>query len=214
MVLANVGPDEEAEFNRWYDREHMRERVEVPGFTSAQRYVAAGSPPWKYLALYQTESLSTFSSPVYRQALANQSAWSKRVLTRFRDPQRCVAERTLRFGYGIGGAVSLTLIRPRVARADHVRELLATEILPSLAAQEGVIEASLLECDPALSKPVAEYPTSAIDLVTPDDWFVVLAGVGTENVSAEIGAVGGELVEISQRIGTFTLLWDLHRADL
>jgi len=94
MVLANVEPESEAEFNRWYDREHMRERVEVPGFLSAQRYLSAGPSPWKYLATYETESLQTLRSPAYTNALARQSSWSKRTLGKFKDPQRCVGERT------------------------------------------------------------------------------------------------------------------------
>ena len=47
----DVEPVNEAEFNRWYDKEHMEERASIPGFLNARRYIAlAGSP--KYLNLY------------------------------------------------------------------------------------------------------------------------------------------------------------------
>jgi hypothetical protein len=215
MVLANVGPEDEAEFNSWYDREHMRERVEVPGFISAQRYVSDGSSQWKYLALYETEGLSTFTSPVYRQALASQSAWSKQILGRFRDPQRSVGERTCRIGYGIGGTVNLTRIRPRPGRAAALRRSLSETILPSLAARAGVVEASLVECDPVLSKPVAEYPTGGLDVVRPDDWFVIVGGTtGTATAIDLTSELPADLAETAEGVGTFSLLWDLHRADL
>jgi hypothetical protein len=214
MVLANVGPEDEAEFNSWYDREHMRERVEVPGFISAQRYVSDGSSRWKYLALYETEALATFTSPVYRQALANQSAWSKQILGRFRDPQRSVGERTCRIGYGIGGTVNLARIRPRPGSADALRRSLSVTVLPSLAARAGVVEASLIECDPVLSRPVAEYPKGGLDVIRPDDWFVLVGGTGARETTIEVpGECPEALVETVERIGTFSLLWDLHRAD-
>ena len=215
MVLANVGPEDEAEFNRWYDREHMRERVEVPGFVCAQRYVSDGSGPWKYLALYETESLSTFTSPVYRQALLNQSTWSKQILSRFRDPQRCVAERTCRVGYGVGGAVTLMRVRPRPAQAEALRRALADRILPELAARDGVVEASLVECDPVLSRPVAEYPKGGLDLIEPDDWFVIIGGAGPAHPALDVAdQSSGDPFEACERIGSFSLLWDLHRSDL
>ena len=215
MVLANVGPDDEAEFNEWYDREHMRERVEVPGFISAQRYVSDGNSRWKYLALYETEGVSTFRSPVYREALANQSAWSKQILTRFRDPQRSVAERTCRIGYGIGGTVTVTRLRPRAEGAEALRRSLCEDVLPGLASQAGVVEASLVECDPVLSKPVAEYPTGGLDVIKPDDWFVLVGGSGTGQTPLDVAvALPEPLVETVEQIGRFSLGWDLHRSDL
>ena len=56
MLLTSMDIDasDEAEFNRWYDREHLEERVAIEGFLEARRYVVdEGSP--KYLCLYSTE---------------------------------------------------------------------------------------------------------------------------------------------------------------
>jgi hypothetical protein len=214
MVLANVAPEDEAEFNRWYDREHMRERVAIPGFLSAQRYCAVGPADWKYLALYHTEDLSTFTTPAYRKALANQSPWSKQILTRFRDPQRAVAERTCRAGYGVGGAVRLGRLRPNHSRAAALREVLASKGLPALVACEGVCEASLFESDPTLSKPVPEYPKSSIDKIKPDDWLLLVQTTGPAAVISSVVDVPGDLIEAFEWIGSFSLSWDLHRSDL
>ena len=32
LTSMNIDPVHEAEFNRWYDREHLEERVAMPGF--------------------------------------------------------------------------------------------------------------------------------------------------------------------------------------
>src|SRR6185295_4098933 len=47
-VLAfwhDVAPGGEAEFDQWHLREHIPERVAVPGFLRCRRYVTLGAPP-------------------------------------------------------------------------------------------------------------------------------------------------------------------------
>ena len=214
LILANVGPADEAEFNRWYDREHMRERVAIPGFLCAQRYRSIAPAPWTYLALYHTESFSTFTSLVYRKALANQSPWSKQILSRFRDPQRAVSRRTGRAGYGMGGFVRLARLRPRAIKAEALRERLIAEVLPALVARESILEASLFESDPALSRPVPEYPKSSIDKVRPDDWFLIVHATEPAAFPGDDKLLTGDLIQAFEWIGAFSLMWALHRSDL
>lgn len=38
FVATDVAAQDEADFNQWYDREHVEERVRVPGFLSGTRY--------------------------------------------------------------------------------------------------------------------------------------------------------------------------------
>ena len=40
MVFTDVPEDVEEEFNRWYDEEHIPERLSIPGVLSAARYTA------------------------------------------------------------------------------------------------------------------------------------------------------------------------------
>ena len=62
-------PAFEAEFNHWYDTEHMEERARIPGFQSTRRYVALDGGP-RYLAPYETSSLDVFRSDAYRAKIA------------------------------------------------------------------------------------------------------------------------------------------------
>ncbi|MBI2881497.1 MAG: hypothetical protein HYY21_07895 [Candidatus Tectomicrobia bacterium] len=57
-------PSLEGEFHDWYDREHIPERLRVPGFLSAARYEAVGDGP-RYLARYNLEDLSVLAHPDY-----------------------------------------------------------------------------------------------------------------------------------------------------
>ncbi|MBI3043094.1 MAG: hypothetical protein HYY78_09745 [Betaproteobacteria bacterium] len=64
LVWTDVPADMEAEFNDWYDREHMRERVEVPGFIRGRRFAAVSGAP-RYLALYEAQSAAVMMSDAY-----------------------------------------------------------------------------------------------------------------------------------------------------
>jgi|SRR5580698_7654889 hypothetical protein len=54
-VWTDIDAEFEAEFNRWYDEEHITRLLEVPGFLSAGRYVALKGGP-RYLVIYELAS--------------------------------------------------------------------------------------------------------------------------------------------------------------
>ena len=53
MTTMDIAPEHEAEFNEWYEREHIAERVAIEGFMEARRYIAVDAAP-KYLGLCST----------------------------------------------------------------------------------------------------------------------------------------------------------------
>ena len=77
MVWADVPADTEAEFNRWYNDEHLAERLAIPGFLSGARYEAVKGGP-KHLACYELETAAVLESPAYKTVLANPTEWTRR----------------------------------------------------------------------------------------------------------------------------------------
>ena len=77
MVWADVPAEKEPDFNRWYNEEHLAERMSVPGFLSAARYEAVKGGP-KHLAVYELESPAVLESPAYKKVQANPTSWTKR----------------------------------------------------------------------------------------------------------------------------------------
>ena len=45
MVFTDVDPNQEEEFNAWYDTEHISDVLAVPGVLSGARYRAYSPPP-------------------------------------------------------------------------------------------------------------------------------------------------------------------------
>jgi hypothetical protein len=81
LTMTEPPPAMEEEFNAWYDDEHMAERLAIPGFRSAQRWVTDCLPgQGKYLATYELDSLGVLESPAYLARFQNQTPWSRRCL--------------------------------------------------------------------------------------------------------------------------------------
>jgi hypothetical protein len=78
MVWCDVPADKEAEFNRWYNEEHLAERLSVPGFLSAARYEAVKGGP-KHLAVYELENPAVMESEAYKKVSNNPTAWTKKI---------------------------------------------------------------------------------------------------------------------------------------
>src|SRR5438270_447436 len=64
MVWADVPADKEEEFNRWYNEEHLPERMAIPGFLGGARYEAVKGGP-KHLACYELESAAVMESAAW-----------------------------------------------------------------------------------------------------------------------------------------------------
>jgi hypothetical protein len=76
LTLTEPPPAMEEEFNAWYDEEHIPERLSIPGFRSARRWVRDRT----YLATYELDSPQVLQSPAYLARYHNQTPWSKRCL--------------------------------------------------------------------------------------------------------------------------------------
>ena len=211
LTSMNIDASDEAEFNRWYDREHLEERVAIEGFLEARRYVAHEGNP-KYLTLYSTKTFEVLDSPAYRTALANQTAWSKANIARFKDMIRAVARITISRGTGRGAALGIVRLRPVAGGADKLRAALREQLDP--ASLDGIISMHLIESDPALSKPITDNPSAANPGA--GDWFVLID-------ATDIGAVPAAAARLTNNAafkpllitsGVYRLMWDVAKSDL
>jgi len=212
LTSMDINPSDEAEFNRWYDREHLEERVAIDGFLEARRYVAhEGSP--KYLCLYSTATLDVLDSPVYRAKLANPTDWSKRTMARFKNMIRAVARITISRGQGRGAALGVLRLRPLAGGEDRLRAALRERLDPEQL--DGIISMHLIESDPALSRPLTDDPSAPNPGA--GDWFVLIDGTHLNAISAAIAArFTGSAFEqgIMISAGSYNLMWNLERSDL
>jgi hypothetical protein len=205
LTSMNVDAADDAEFNRWYDREHLEERVAIPGFLEARRYVAHDGNP-KYLSLYSTETFEVLDSPAYRTALANQTAWSKANIARFKDMIRGVARISISHGVGRGAVLGIIRLRP-AGGEDKLRATLRGLLDP--AKHDGIISMHLLENDPTLSKPLTDNPSTA----GAGDWFVLIDATEVKAIPA-VMALFAPFKPQTVSSGVYKLMFDLAKSDL
>lgn len=87
VVEIDVAPAYEEELNRWYDEEHIPERLAMPGFQAARRYRSLDQPS-TFLAVYAINSPETVTSDSYMSR--PQSPWTRRLMPHWRAMTRTV----------------------------------------------------------------------------------------------------------------------------
>lgn len=78
LTLTEPPAGMEEEFNAWYDQEHLPERLAIPGFRSARRWVRGKT----YLATYELDAPGVLQSAAYLARWQNPTPWSRRCLDR------------------------------------------------------------------------------------------------------------------------------------
>lgn len=186
-VLAfwhDVAPGGEAEFDHWHLREHIPERVAVPGFLRCRRYATLGAPP-KYFYFYETESLDTLQSPAYLARLGDPTPWTKKTLPLVRNNKRTACRLVASAGGGLGGVIATLELGPRAGHEDELRAWLTGTALPTAAQHPGVVAGHLLEGDAGVS--TAAKSDEKKLLATPDAlvrWVVLVEGIDPAPVEA------------------------------
>jgi hypothetical protein len=211
LTSMDIDPSDEAEFNRWYDREHLEERVAIDGFIEARRYVAhVGSP--KYLCLYATRSIEVLDSPAYWAKLGHPTEGSRKNMARFRNMIRAVARITASRGKGRGAVLGIVRLRPLGDLQTGLRAELVKRLDPGEL--DDIISMHLIESDPTLSGPTPELPVAD----GAADWFVLIDGTNVNAITAVMAArFTGSAIPLPATLvssGVYDLMWDLAKADL
>ena len=206
VTLMGVSPEFSVDFNQWYDREHIGERVGIPGFLTGVRYQAVRAFP-QYFCLYQTESLAVFTSDAYRQAFQHQTPWSVTNLNRFKDCARRVCAIVNQTGAGTGAWLSVL----RLGRLANDRDIELLRQCGKAAQQtDGVIATRLLVPAPELSGPLPTEDTANRLL---DPIFVIDAT--SEQVASAAGEMARAKVQAdTKNLSLYRLMWQLAKQDV
>jgi hypothetical protein len=96
----------EAEYEAWYQREHLIERLAVPGFLFGRRLEAISGAP-KYFTIYVTETTEVLTSAPYIERLNNPTPLTQLAMSElFKNMSRTNCRRTARVGCFRGSMVT------------------------------------------------------------------------------------------------------------
>lgn len=92
LVMMDVEAEQEEEFNRLYDQEHVPMLLRVKGVLSAARYRVSGSGSPMYLAVYEIEAPEVPASAAFHAAV-NSGLWPERIRPYTRNRSLMVCSR-------------------------------------------------------------------------------------------------------------------------
>jgi len=215
-VFNQVKASDERDFNEWYNREHIDERVNLPGFHRARRYVAVRGTP-KYLATYECDSVEDLAAPGYLKLLANQTPWTQAVMARFTRFQRLTLRVQVDLTHGVGGALAAVRFVPD----PHQRRLLVTwlrgDAFAKIIARPGMVGAAAAENDLDVANAPLRDKSMDHPRAEQAQWLVLLEGMDAATVGTAARAVFKLAplkkfgVSVAPAIGTYRLLFGHQR---
>jgi hypothetical protein len=122
-VWNDIAEADNAEFNAWYEEEHVPERLRVPGFLNARRYRDLAAP-FSYAALYDTACVAALAAPAYLERLAQPTARTRAIMPRFRNMARAACTIAADVGALRAPGAVLACVELRAAPEDPAPRLL------------------------------------------------------------------------------------------
>src|SRR5215471_5693578 len=167
IAAMNFSDVAEDEFHDWYDTEHVPERLRVPGFINAQRWIGNDNQKVS-VALYDLDEVGVLPSPPY-QAVggANGTPWTKRVTGRVNMLMRYEGEQILPGdATAPDGAVALLLVsmNPTPEAEAEFNAWYNEEHLPALGSVPGVLMARRYRGAGATQRYLAMYHFASPDV--------------------------------------------------
>jgi hypothetical protein len=101
-------PEWEAEFNTWYDTDHIPVRMVLDGFEGAQRYRAVEGE--NYLVVYDMASMAALKTPGYDKVKTTPSEQTNWMLANVRNFTRNLGEEIGRHGFDDPAAIEAPVV--------------------------------------------------------------------------------------------------------
>ena len=200
----------ELEYDDWHTREHMPERVGIPGFEAGRRFVDRSLDHHRYFTLYEAATLDVLGSAAYRARLDAPTPWTHKVQPTFTNFIRSACRAAASEGRGTGGALAKTIWfdsgkRP-FARASGP---LASDAL----AHHGVTSVHVGIAEPSVSRtPTAESALRGLPGEEVFDAVVLVDGIGRREVARALPSIEAALAPALGEASTTSAVYDLAYA--
>lgn len=212
VIWNDIVEESRADFLEWHSREHIPERVAIPGFARGQRWFDPESRP-QYLTLYSTRDIAVLTSAPYLERLNNPTPWTRRAVAAFRNTSRSAGSLAWDSRGGHGGTMLTARIPDASAAPDRLVKDWSAGLLGALASVAGIARVRVAVSAAAASRlATAERAVRVGDLTEPAVTLLV-EGFGTAAALREAydAVSGSEPALADARVDVYTLQFDLAR---
>jgi len=146
VLWYDVLPEAEAEWRAWHVREHMPDRMTVPGMEIGRRYIDPARQRHQTFMMYEAPSLAVFKSAPYLAQMNAPSALTRQLLPSIRNILRGACRIVASEGMGIGSVMAaMRFVRGEAGRpveADTARFLIEESLdkMGVIGAHLGVVD--------------------------------------------------------------------------
>lgn len=200
-IWNDCAPGREADFEHWFQSEHLAERLGVPGFRRGRRHEAVSGAPG-YFVFYETDSPAVMTSPAYLERVNDPTPLTVKVMAQvFRNMSRTVCSVMERRGV-LRGAYA---VAARFAEVQDRRDLSAA--LAQFAQGDAVA------CGAVWTASDAQTPLSEEEKLRGGDRKIrhcLLIETLRESDARRVAARIGERFGPQADIGIYRLLCDLQ----
>lgn len=153
VLNFDVAPEALVEHDHWHTKEHMPERVSIPGFVRGTRWIADGNSP-RYLVIYEVRDVHVLTGADYLQRLNNPSAWTSKTMAHMRGMRRGFCRVVGSVGSGLGRSLLQIHCSPAEGRRQELNDWLLAGALRGVAEAPGFASAHILES--AITPPMTD----------------------------------------------------------
>lgn len=191
------------EFERWYQTEHLYERLAIDGFLRGRRYESCGGGP-QFFTVYETRGVDVLHSDEYLERLNNPTELTSRVMSGMvTNMSRTVCEVVSRAGR-FRGAYACTVNLNAVPDASDT-------LLESLLENHGVASAQLWVAPDA-----ARLPATAEEKLRGGDSRItaclLIELLREKDAQDVVGQVRHDYANLVDEIGCYQLICELEAA--
>jgi hypothetical protein len=180
-IWHDLLPEAKPEFYEWHNREHMPERVGIPGFRRGRRYIVLSGAP-EYFNLYEADTPEVLGGRGYLDRLNSPTEWTKRVVPSFRNVARSICRVAYSSGVGSGGMIATMRFDVDATHRGAALDALAGRLLPPLALHTGIAGVHLCLADEAVSNVETAEKRARADATLVPTWIVLIEGIGPDEV--------------------------------
>ena len=133
-IWHDIAAGKHGDFIEWHTREHMPERLSIPGFRTGKRL----HTPDVYGTIYAADTVEVFRSPAYLERLNNPTQWTADVAPSFQNFLRVACDRIAHAGTGDGGCMATIRFDFTGEDADNKIRAKADSLVNDILALDGV----------------------------------------------------------------------------
>lgn len=184
-IWNDILPESRDDFFEWHPREHMVERLGIPGFLRGRRYIATDGGV-EFLTLYEVSEPQVLGSTVYLGRVTNPTPWSARVLPAFRNNVRGACRLLLSVGHAMGGFVATLRFEAQPGREAGLDQALTQRVLPALIELPHVCGVHYALNDAALTSGNSGNQRGRV--IGLPERIVLVEGISAEQLGRVVGA--------------------------